>query len=72
MNEQIRVPDFFEGGLEGLDQSVGQSADEADRIDKNKIFPFAEGDLSVLGVEGRKEHVLGVDFLALDCPLKLR
>jgi hypothetical protein len=54
------VGGFFECGLEGGDEVVGEVADEADGVAEHEVVPGAQVPLAGAGHEGGEEAVVGV------------
>ena len=58
MDEQVGVGRHLEGGAEGLDQLVGQLADEADGVGEQHGLAAGQLEPPGGGVEGGEEPVL--------------
>jgi len=61
MNEEIGHDDLLKRGLEGLDEIVGQAADEADRVGHEQLLVVAEQELAGGGIERGEKLVLDED-----------
>lgn len=61
VDEEIREDGFFECGFEGLDEAVGEVADESDGIGDEEGLAVGELDAAGGGIECGEEHVLGED-----------
>ena len=59
VDQEIGEDDFFERGLEGFDETVGQAADETDGVGDEELLVAAELKLAGGGVEGREEFIFG-------------
>ena len=59
VDQEIGEDDFFEGGLERLDEAVRQTADEADGVGDKELLVAAEMELTGGGIECGEEFVLG-------------
>lgn len=66
VDEEVGDDGFFERGFEGLDEPVGEIADEADGICQEELLAVGELDLAGGGVERGEELVFGEDLSAGD------
>ena len=61
MEQQVRVLQLLQGGLERLHQLVGELADKAHRIGYHHVQRVADAEQAAGGVQGIKETVVGRD-----------
>ena len=61
VDEQIRIFQLLQGGLERLHQLVRQLADKAHRVGNNHIQRIADGQQPGGGVQGIEQAVVGGD-----------
>ena len=62
VDKQLRRHGFLECRLEGLDQLVGQMADEADRVRQNRLAETRQADPPQPRIEGGEQLIGGVAF----------
>ena len=62
VDEEVSEDGLFEGGAEGLDEVVGEIADEADGVGEEEGLAVGEFEAAGGGVEGGEEFVFGEDF----------
>jgi len=59
VDQKIGDDDFFEGRLEGLDEAVGQTADETDGVGEQERAAVGQHELARRGIERREQLVCG-------------
>ena len=59
VQQQVRLHDFFQRGLERLDQAVRQFADETDRVGQQHVLVRRQPQPARGRVERGEQHVLG-------------
>ncbi|MNC72671.1 hypothetical protein D3C75_1237570 [compost metagenome] len=59
VDQQIGFGHFLQRGAEGLDQMMGQLADEADRIGQQERFVIGQLNAAHGRLEGGEQHILG-------------
>ncbi len=62
MQDDVGVPNLFQGGPEGLHQFVRQVGDEAHRVGQDRRPPAGQTQLAQGRVQGGEQHVLGQDL----------
>ena len=72
MEEQVCLPRFHQGGVEGGNQAVGQLADESDRIGEQHIEGDVEAPVTGAGIESREETVFDEHIGSGESPEKCR
>ncbi len=61
VNQKIGDKDFFERGLEGFDETVGEAADKTDGVGDEEFLVVGQQELPRGGVERGEEFVFGED-----------